>query len=242
MDAVYAERRSGARLATRVRVRRRGRGRALEIDGTFASFYQPGCASTGSVWDALAAPLLLLPPWRRRSVLVLGLGGGSAARLVRALAPRARIVGVELDAGVVRAARRWFDLDGLGIELVQGDALAFLRRSRRHFDAVIEDVFVGQGRGVRKPGWLPLPGLALAARRVARGGLLASNALDEAPAAARELARLFPRVLALSVDGYDNRILVGGPGPLAARPLRAAASAHPLLGPALPRLSFRSLA
>jgi spermidine synthase len=224
-----------------VRVRRRGRGRSLEVDGAWASFYQPGRASTGSVWDALAAPLLLLPPGRRRSVLILGLGGGSAARLIRALAPRARIVGVELDPAVVEAARRWFDLDRLGVELVLGDALAFLRRSRRTFDAVIDDVFVGRGRGVRKPDWLPAPGLGLASRRVAPGGLLLSNALDEAPAAERALRWLFPRVLRLAVEGYDNRILVGGPGPLSARALRAAAAAHPLLRPVLCRLSVRSL-
>ncbi len=226
---------------SRVLVRRRGRGRALEIDGTFASFYEPGRAGTGSVWDALAAPLLLLPPGRRRRVLILGLGGGSAARLLRALAPRAHIVGVELDPDVVEAARRFLDLDGLGVELVRGDALAFLRRSRRSFDVVVDDVFVGRGRAVRKPDWLPAPGLALAARRVAPGGLLLSNALDEAPAAERLLRRLFPRVLRLAVEDYDNRILVGGPSPLAARALRAAAGAHPLLRPVLPRLSFRSL-
>jgi len=57
---------------------------ALErIDGTFASWYEPGRAVTGSVWDALAAPILLLPRARRSRVLILGLGGGSAARIVR---------------------------------------------------------------------------------------------------------------------------------------------------------------
>jgi spermidine synthase len=55
-------------------------------------------------------------------VLVLGLGAGSAARLVRALAPRARIVGGERSAEVLRAARRHFGLDALGVEVVHADA------------------------------------------------------------------------------------------------------------------------
>src|SRR5262245_41530744 len=96
MSGLYAGqggRRRGA--AARVEVREGRRGRALRVDGTFASWYTPGSALTGSVWDALAAPLCWLPKLRRRSVLVLGLGAGSAARLVRALAPGARIVGVE---------------------------------------------------------------------------------------------------------------------------------------------------
>ena len=81
----------------RVEVKRIGNARALRIDGTFASWYEPGQQVTGSVWDALAAPLLLLPKPRRNRVLILGLGGGSAARVVRALAPKARITGVEID-------------------------------------------------------------------------------------------------------------------------------------------------
>src|SRR5690606_16904976 len=101
------------------------------VDGTFASFWQPGRAATGSVWDALVAPLLLLPPARRRRVLILGLGGGSAARLVRAIAPSAQVVGVELDPAVIDAARRHFELDALGVEVVLDDARRVLERERR---------------------------------------------------------------------------------------------------------------
>ena len=85
-----ANARAGAPRPTRVEVRHTRKGRALRINGTFASWYQPGAAATGSVWDALVAPMLLLPSSRRTRVLILGLGGGSAARLVRALAPSAR--------------------------------------------------------------------------------------------------------------------------------------------------------
>jgi spermidine synthase len=225
----------------RVVVRERGGARVLRVDGTFASFYRPGSPRTGSVWDALAAPLAWLPAARRRSVLVLGLGGGSAARLARALAPHARIVGVEIDADVLAAARAAFDLDELGVEPVLADARAFLERGRGRFDAVIEDVFVGAGRAVRKPDWLPEPGLAAAARRVAPGGLLVTNALDDAPRAARLLRGLYPSAVVIDVAEYDNRILVGGPSGLSAAGLRAAAAADPVLAPSLARLGFRSL-
>lgn len=232
-----------AREKRRVRVQVGARGRALRVDGTFASWYEPGRIATGSVWDALAAPLLLLPPARRRRVrvLVLGLGGGSAARVVRALAPRARIVGVERDPAVIDAARRWFELDGLGVELVQADASRYLARARRTFDVVLEDVFIGSARRVRKPDWLPRPGLAQAARRLARGGVLVSNALDEAPDVVREMRRLFPGVVRIDIADYDNRIVVGGPAVLDGRGLRAAVSANPVLGATAPRLSFRRL-
>lgn len=219
----------------------RGGVRELHVDGTFASCYEPGRVTTGSVWDALAAAVAVLPPGRRRSVLLLGLGGGSAARVVRALAPRARIVGVEIDPSVVRLARRWFDLDALGIEVVVEDARAYLERCEGRFDAVLEDVFIGTGRDAVKPEWLPQPGLARAAGCLARRGILASNALDEAPAVSAAMARLFASVVRIEVDDYDNRIFVGSSGALTGSGLRRAVAAAPVLAPTLRRLSFRSV-
>jgi spermidine synthase len=225
----------------RVEVKSGRGGLALRIDGTFASFYRPGQALAGPVWDALVSPLAWLPAARRRRVLILGLGGGSAARVARALAPRARIVGVEMDRDVVRAARRHLGLGALGVEVVVSDALAYLRRARGRFDLVLEDVFTGRGRAVRKPDWLPEPGLRLAARRVAPGGLLATNCLDEFPESAAALARLFPARVAIAIDGWDNRILVAGPRALSAGGLRAALGTDPLLAPTLARLALRTL-
>jgi len=226
---------------SRVRVERGRDGRSLRIDGTFASFYDPARVTTGSVWDALVAPLLWLPPPKRRSVLILGLGGGSAARLVRSLAPRARIVGVERSAEVIRAARRWFDLDALGVEVVREDAQRFLARSRRQFDIVIEDVFVGSARDVHKPDWLLEGGLLAASRHLRRGGLLVANTLDETAAVAGVMRSLAPALLRIDVDGFDNRILTAGPRGLNGRALRSAVGAHRIMSATLPRLSFRRI-
>lgn len=220
---------------------RHGRGRELRIDGTFASWYQPGRTATGSVWDAIGAALLALPPARRRSVLLLGLGGGSAARVARELAPRARIVGVEIDRRVVALARRAFDLDALGVEVVVADARDYLASADERFDAVLEDVFVGvDGDAVKPPGF-PLPGLARAGRRLRRGGVLVSNALDDAPSTERALCGLFPRVVRIAMADYDNRVLVASRAGLSARGLRAAVAREPLLETTLPGLSFRTL-
>ncbi len=233
MGAVYR-----GRGRSRVVVRRGRRRHRLEIDGTFASAWTPGLVATGWVWDAMAAPLLLQPASRRRAILLLGLGGASVARIARALAPRARIVGVEIDAEVVRAARRWFALDALGIEVVRADARRFLSRDRRRYDLVVEDVFVGSGRSVRKPDWLPEPGLALAARRLARDGILVVNTLDDAARSRRALVPLAASLLEIQIEDYDNRVLVAGPR-LDARRLRRAVAAEPRLAATLPKLRFR---
>jgi spermidine synthase len=231
--------RSGRAAVGEVRVVRKGGALELRVDGTFASLYRAETPLTGSVWDALAAPILALPEERRRSLLVLGLGGGSAARLARALAPGARIVGVEIDPRVVALGRSRLGLGGLGLEVVCADAERFLAGCGERFDAVLEDVFVGPGRAVRKPAWILAGGLERAAACVAPGGVLASNALDEAREVERRVAAAFPRVVRIDVEGFDNRILVGGAAPLSARTLRAAVASSPLLSPTLPNLRFR---
>jgi spermidine synthase len=238
MKPVY---RADAHAVRRVVVHRGPRTRRLVIDGTFASLWRPGRAATGSIWDALAAPLLALPPSRRRSVLILGLGGGSAARVVRAIAPAARIVGVELDARVVAAARRHFALDAIEVEVVRDDAARFLARDRSRYDLVIEDVFIGRGRRLHKPAWLPEPGLALAARRLRPGGILVCNAIDEARAAARALARLFPHRVSLRYADYDNCIFAASGRRLDARGLRTAIASQPILQNTLVRVELRTL-
>jgi len=231
--------RARAPRASRVEVRRVGNARALRIDGTFASWYEPGNQITGSVWDALAAPMLMLPRSRRDRVLILGLGGGSAARVARALAPRARITGVEIDSGVVRAARRWFDLDGLDVELVKGDARRFLERTRRCFDVILDDVFVGNRRNVRKPDWLPDPGLALAAGRLRPGGILVSNAIDEAASVARSMRRVFANALQIEIEDYENRVIVGADFSLSGQILRSALQRNPTLCASVQRFKIR---
>lgn len=226
----------------RVAVRKSGEGLALEVEGTFASWYRPGSAVTGSVWDAIAAPLLALPVRRRREILILGVAGGSAARVVRAIAPAAHIVGVELFQDVIDAAREHFDLDSLELEMVIADALDFLREDERRFDLILEDVFVGIGRNVHKPGWLPLPGHELAKARLARGGLLVSNTLDEASEVTRSMCTLFPGVLRIEIEDYENAIVVGGPAGLSGYALRRAVARDRVLKDSVSALSFRTCA
>jgi SAM-dependent methyltransferase len=142
---------------------------------------------------------------------------------------------------VLRVARRELGLDALGVEVVEADARDYLARLRQRFDLIVEDVFVGRGRAVHKPDWLAGPALGQLAQRLAPGGLLVSNALDEAPASASEFARIFPVTLCLSVADFDNRVLVGGPTRISALALRGLLAREPLLAPALPRLRVRTL-
>lgn len=223
-----------------VRIREGRDGTELRVSGTLASLYRPGSSTTGLIWDTLAAPLALLPPVRRRTVLILGLGGGSAARVIRALAPSARIVGVERSAEVVRAARRHLDLDALKLEVVIEDARTFLGEGRGRFDAVVEDVFAGGTHNLRKPAWLLEEGLVQAARRLEAGGVLVSNTIAETNAVSRAMLGVWPRVAWITTRDYENRMVVGGAG-VGAGALRDAIAAEPLLAEVRPRLACRTI-
>jgi spermidine synthase len=230
----------GSRLRQKVEVRRVRGGLELRIDGTQASVHRRGRALTGVVWWALASPVLLLPPGRRRRVLLLGLAAGSVARAVRALDPSAEIVGVELDREVVRLARRHFDLDRLGIEVVLGDALEFLRRDRRRFDVVVEDLFVGPSRSVRKPDWLLDEGYRLIRRRLRAGGYVVSNTIHETPGVVRAMRPFGGRIVSLDVQGHWNRVTACGRDLPPPRLLRRVLEGRPETARMLGRVALRS--
>ncbi len=224
----------------RVEIRRVRGGLELRIDGTQASVHRPGGALTGVVWWALASPVLLLPRDRPRRVLLLGLAAGSVGRAVRALDPGAEIVGVELDRKVVRLARRHFDLDRLGIELVLGDALDHLRRERRRFDLIVEDLFVGPSRSVRKPHWLLGEGYRLIRKRLRPGGYVVSNTIHEMPGVVRAMRPFGGPIVSMDVRGHWNRVTVCGRDLPPPRALRRRLGVRPDVARMLRRVALRS--
>jgi spermidine synthase len=215
-------------------------GLELRIDGTQASVYRPGGRVTGVVWWALASPVLLLSRSRPRRVLLLGLAAGSVARAIGALDPEAEIVGVERDREVLRLARRHFGLDRLRLELVTGDAFEYLKSERRRFDLIIEDLFVGPSRSVRKPDWLLDEGYRLIRRRLRPGGFVVSNTIHETARVVRAVRPIGGRIVSLDVRGHWNRIVIAGRDTPAPRALRRGLAGHPGFSRSLGGLALRS--
>lgn len=224
----------------KVEIRQGRHGLELRVDGTLASLHSQGAATKGPVWWALAAPMLLLPRTRRRRVLLLGLGGGTAAQVTRSLDPEAELVGVELNPEVIRLAKRHLGLDDLDIELVVDDALRHLTRERRKFDLIVEDLFIGRSQSVRKPPGLLDEGYRLIAKRLRPSGFVSSNTIHEAPAVTRAMHPLGKELLSLEVRGHWNRILICGRRVPGARELRRLLGAHGGFDRILPQLSVRS--
>lgn len=216
-------------------------GKLLFVDGSCASVWQPGRDLTEGSWDLLAAPVVLAAGAAPR-VLLLGVGGGTVIRIMRALRPAARIVAVDLDADVLAMARREFDLDSLGATIVCAEADAYLRSlpASARFDVIVDDIYERAPGGMRKPfGWPET--LRRCLRRLSAGGLLVCNALDRGDALSLGRALHRPAV-ALTHADYHNYILVFGPTARTARDIGGALRACPALMPTLRRVRIRAFA
>lgn len=81
------------------------------------------------------------------SCLIIGLGGGTAAKLVRKYWPKTRIVGVDLDSVMVELGKKYLGLDKVHVQVHVQDAYEFVRvnsKNKRKFDLILVDLYVGR--------------------------------------------------------------------------------------------------
>jgi spermidine synthase len=83
------------------------------------------------------------------SVLILGLGGGSAAKLVRKHWPEAKITGVEIDPVMIDLGKKYLGLADLNIDLKIQDAFEFCLNHQslvinHQYDLILVDIYVGR--------------------------------------------------------------------------------------------------
>ena len=97
----------------------------------------------GKVWNA-ALKKILKNKTEVKSVLILGLGGGSAARLVNKYWPRAMITGVDIDPLMINFGKKYLDLEKIfGLTIVESDAVKFVNETKEKYDLVLMDVYTG---------------------------------------------------------------------------------------------------
>ncbi len=80
-------------------------------------------------------------------VLILGLGGGSLAKITRNLFPDAQITGVDIDPIMIDLGKKYLKLGEYDIDLVIDDAFEFLiknQKSKTKYDLICIDLYVGE--------------------------------------------------------------------------------------------------
>jgi len=123
-------------------VRSAGNSMRLYTDGVFHSQYNPKQILTGHVWDLLMIPAFFYPENTIKRVLVLGVGGGAALHMLRYFVSPEKITGVELNPIHISVAKHFFNLKHKSIELIEADAVDWLKNYRgEKFDLIIDDLF-----------------------------------------------------------------------------------------------------
>lgn len=216
-----------------IQVVAQGPRRELVLDEGHAvhSVYDPRHLLTGEYWDYFLAAPLFAPhyaPQHIRHIAILGLGGGTAARLYSAAYPRATIDGVEIDPAIVSVARRYFDMREPRLRTYAEDARYFLLTHSDRYDVVAVDAF-------RQP-YIPFQlttreFFQLIRQHLSPSGVVAINAghtVDDyrlVNAIARTMRTVFPSVFIMDVPGTINSVIVASNRPTALTTFRRHASA-----------------
>ena len=146
----------------------------------------------GGYWEAM------LPEGRPESALVLGLGGGTIALLLRDRLGVGKQVCVDESAAMLRLAENEFGVSGPEIQLVQADAFGYVHTCEQRFDFIAVDLY-HENRLAR--GVLALPFLRALAARLQPGGTVAYNLFRDEMLAGRlaRIERTFERIRLVDV-------------------------------------------
>jgi spermidine synthase len=200
----------------------------------FQSVYYPNTLRLGGYWDLfLLTPYLTTndPP---RSLLVVGLAGGTVTKQFGQVHPDLKMDGIEIDPEIVRVGREWFEMNEPNLTVSIDDGRAALRKTNMRYDVIIVDAY-------RQP-YVPFH-LAtveyyreLAAHLTERGvvSVNAAKTPDDARlvnALAATLREVYPTVLLLEYPQDTNTVLLASPQrvPLNDYLARLAALTHPEL-------------
>jgi predicted membrane-bound spermidine synthase len=164
-------------------------------------------------------------PLTPRRILMLGLGGGSISTYLGRFMPETTITTVEIDPGVISAAKTYFGLrETERMRYHAGDGRVFLTRNHEPYDLILLDAYRG--------GYVPFHLLTrefytLVKQRLAPGGAAAFNVHDGTKLYAstmRTLGEVFP-ALDLYPTGLGETIAVATASALGGEVLERRATA-----------------
>ena len=188
----------------------------FRVAGAIHASYHRKRFLTGLAWDLLAASAMLRPAGKPASILMLGVAGGTALRTLRHLLPEVSLTGIDLDAEFIDLAEKEMHLAETGAEIVIADAYEWVKKNKRRFDVIIDDLYLAGAEDVFRADTCDADWLGLLKGSLAPGGILALNLVTgpghraKQSATRKNLAARFPCIRALTTEESLNEILVAG--------------------------------
>ena len=94
---------------------------------------------TGSYWDGFVNPMIKLNKDSR--VLILGLAGGTIAKLLTKKFGLIAIDGVDIDPLMIDLGKKFLDFNEKNVNVIVADALKFVKEARYKYDLICVDLF-----------------------------------------------------------------------------------------------------
>ena len=95
------------------------------------------------IWGRAFKKLLPLT-FKPTSVLILGFGAGSVAKVINKKWPKAKITGIEIDPVVIKIAKEYFGADKIAnLKIINQEAGQFVKKTKDKFDLVLVDCYQG---------------------------------------------------------------------------------------------------
>ncbi len=188
----------------------------FRVAGAIHAAYHRQRLLTGLAWDIIAAGCLLRAAGPPRSILMLGLAGGTSCRILRHLLPKCEITAIDIDAELIDLAHEHMALDALNIDIITTDAYPWLAINRRTFDVVFDDIYLaGKADVFRTREWCPEL-LGHLRRAVEPGGVLGINLVTGSghrtmqTHTRRIVHHAFPTIRSIRTPESMNEVLIAG--------------------------------
>ncbi len=95
-----------------------------------------------SIWKSTLKRIAVREKRIVKNILILGLGGGTLAKLLRKKYPEAKITGIEIDPIMIELGKKYLKLDDYNIDIKVADVNSYNLYTNR-FDLVIVDMYSG---------------------------------------------------------------------------------------------------
>jgi len=151
----------------------------LYTNGVFHSQFNPNQVLSKSIWDLLVLPIFFHPNGWAKRILILGVGGGTAIKLIHNFMQPEKIIGIELSDTHLSLAKRFFRIKPSEAELVKADARAWLSDYEGPpFDLIIDDLFGHTDGETRRAVSLDSQWVTLLIKHMSKQGMLIVNTAD----------------------------------------------------------------